>query len=52
MIKQTQKYVEEMTSMYKAIIKKYFDTGELNELDILFLQAYRKTIDKNIKLGF
>jgi hypothetical protein len=45
---QVLSYLEEMKNGYLAIMKKYVDKGELSELDILFLEAYKRTIDSSI----
>lgn len=50
MSRKTLEYIKEMKDMYFAIMHKYVDTGELTEIDILFLNAYKRTIDKDIEI--
>ena len=51
MSNQTKAYIEDMKKMYEIIAKKYVNSGELAELDLLFLQAYKQTIDNNVSIG-
>ena len=45
---QTKLYIEEMKDIYKKIVEK----TDLTLNDILFLTAYKKTIDNSIKIPF
>lgn len=46
MSQQTQEYIKEMKAMYESIMKKCINNGELTSLDKLFLEIYKKTIEK------
>lgn len=46
MIQQTQSYLEDMKAMYKIIMKKCIDNGALTDLDVMFLEIYKRTIEK------
>jgi hypothetical protein len=44
MSNQTLSYLVEMEKVYKLIMKKYVDTGELNSTEMMFLEVYKRTI--------
>ena len=39
-----------MKKVYFEIMKKYVDKGFLEDIDVLFLKAYKRTVDKNIEI--
>lgn len=47
MSKQTQEYIKEMKKMYEAIMTKCVNEGILTNLDVLFIEIYKKTIEKD-----
>ena len=49
---QTLAYIEEMKKMYFVIMEKYFNSGELSDLDVLFLEAYKRTIQNDTEISF
>lgn len=49
---QTLAYIEEMKKMYFVIMEKYFNSGELSDLDVLFLEAYKRTIQNDAEISF
>ena len=46
MSKQTLEYIKEMKTMYETIMKKCVNEGILTNLDVLFLEVYKKTIER------
>ena len=46
MSQQTLEYIKEMKSMYETIMRKCIDNGELTSIDILFIEIYKRTIEK------
>ena len=48
MSEQTQSYLEDMKKMYEVIMRKCINTGELTNLDKLFLKTYKRTIKPEI----
>jgi hypothetical protein len=46
MSKQILEYFKEMKAMYEIIMKKCVNEGVLTDLDIMFLEIYKKTIEK------
>ena len=44
MSNQTLQYIKEMKEMYQVIMRKCIDDGVLTELDMLFLETYKRTI--------
>lgn len=46
MIQQAKSYLEDMRKMYEVIMKKCVSEGFLTDLDVMFLEIYKKTIEK------
>lgn len=46
MSKQTQSYLEDMQKMYEIIMKRCINEGEMTSTDKLFIEIYKRTIEK------
>lgn len=46
MSKQTLEYLKEMEEMYLIIMKKCVNEDNLTDMDRLFLETYKRTIEK------
>jgi hypothetical protein len=46
MSQQTLEYIKEMKTMYEVIMKRCINEGEMTSTDKLFIEIYKRTIEK------